>query len=208
VTTTIDRAEINRRNARRSTGPRTPQGKSRSRLNAVKHGCRARLPILPGEDPAAYQRRLDAWTDKFAPRDAVEHYLVERAVHVSRQLDRADRAETARLVEEVHKEDAEMAEGVRTLGTALFRMPGGPGRCDLDGTDSSLLSWPLDPEHSRHPARLVAALEATAVGCDWLRERWAELGEILDAGRTWKPFDRVWAIRLLGRQPLDVVADE
>jgi hypothetical protein len=49
MTTTLDRAEINRRNASKSTGPRTPEGKARSRLNAVKHGCRARLPILPGE---------------------------------------------------------------------------------------------------------------------------------------------------------------
>jgi hypothetical protein len=132
-------------------------------------------------------------------------------VHVSWQLDRADRAETARLADEVHKEDAELAEGVRTLGAALFRTPGRPGRCDLgglDGADSSPLSWPSDPEHSRHPARLVAALEATAAGCDWLRQRWAELGEVLDAGRNWKPFDRVRAILLLGKQPLDVVADD
>ena len=31
MTTTIDRAEINRRNAQKSTGPRTPEGKERSR---------------------------------------------------------------------------------------------------------------------------------------------------------------------------------
>ena len=51
----------NRRNAARSTGPRTQSGKARSRFNALKHGCRAKLPILPGEDPAVYQDRLDAW---------------------------------------------------------------------------------------------------------------------------------------------------
>src|SRR5215468_3244640 len=89
MTTTIDRAEINRRNSMRSTGPKTSEGKSRSRFNAVKHGCRARLPILPGEDPEDYRRRRDAWVDKFAPRDAVETYLVERAVDVSWRLDRA-----------------------------------------------------------------------------------------------------------------------
>ena len=63
------RAEINRRNAQRSTGPKTQAGKERSRFNALKHGCRARLPILPGEDPDAYRDRLDAWIDKFQPRD-------------------------------------------------------------------------------------------------------------------------------------------
>ena len=126
VTTTIDRAEINRRNAARSTGPRTPEGKSRSRFNAVKHGCRARLPILPGEDPEVYQHRLDAWVDKFGPRDAVEHYLVERAVHVSWQLDRADRAEVAGLVADLDREAAQRAEEVRTLGAELFAIPPGP----------------------------------------------------------------------------------
>ncbi len=211
MTTTIDRAEINRRNAARSTGPRTPEGKSRSRFNAVKHGCRARLPILPGEDPEVYQRRLDAWVDKFGPRDAVEHYLVERAVHVSWQLDRADRAELAGLVADLDREAEQRAEEVRSLGSELFAIPPGPiggAPVEIDGAERTLLSWPFEPEHSLHPSRLVAALEATAAGCDWLREEWTELGRILDAGRNWKPFDRVRAIRLLGKQPLDAIADE
>ncbi len=71
------RAEINRRNAARSTGPKSPEAKLKTRFNAVKHGCRARLPILPGEDPDTYQRRLGAWIAKFRPADDVELYLVE-----------------------------------------------------------------------------------------------------------------------------------
>ena len=77
------RAEINRRNAQRSTGPKSQPGKERSRFNPLKHGCRARLPILPGEDPDAYQSRIDVRITKFHPRDAVEAYLVERAVHAT-----------------------------------------------------------------------------------------------------------------------------
>ena len=117
------RAEINRRNAQRSTGPKTQAGKERSRFNALKHGCRARLPILPGEDPEAYQDRLDAWIDKFQPRDAVEAYMVERTVHASWQLDRADRAEVAAMVEATDEQALRRARDVLELGATLFRAP-------------------------------------------------------------------------------------
>ena len=36
-----DRAETNRENARKSTGPRTEAGKQRSSLNALRHGSLA-----------------------------------------------------------------------------------------------------------------------------------------------------------------------
>ena len=49
----------NRQNSRKSTGPRTEAGRNRSRFNAVKHGFRAEKAILPDEDPAALQERLD-----------------------------------------------------------------------------------------------------------------------------------------------------
>src|SRR5262249_44074618 len=110
VTTTIDRGEISKRNGSRSQGPKSPEGKARSRFNALKHDCRANLPILPGEDPEEHRRRHDDWVEKFVPRDAVELFLVERAVHVSWQLERADRAAVARLAAEVEREAAERAE--------------------------------------------------------------------------------------------------
>ena len=55
---------------------------------------------------------------------------------------------------------------------------------------------------------MVDELEGTAQGCTWLLQRWAALGEALDGGRTWRAVDRLRAIRLLGKQPLDAVADE
>ena len=44
----------NRRNAQKSTGPRSAAGKSRARFNALKHGVTAQIPVLPGEDPALF----------------------------------------------------------------------------------------------------------------------------------------------------------
>lgn len=45
----------NRRNAKKSTGPRTPAGKSNVRLNALKHGLTAQSVVLPFEDADAYE---------------------------------------------------------------------------------------------------------------------------------------------------------
>src|SRR5205807_759490 len=92
-----ERAEISRQNGQKSKGPKSPEGKERSRFNALKHGLKAELPVLPGEDPQAYQARLDAWIADLHPSNDLEQTLVERAVTLTWQLDRAERAETARL---------------------------------------------------------------------------------------------------------------
>ena len=41
----------NQRNANKSTGPRTQDGKSISKLNTVKHGLTAESVVIRGEDP-------------------------------------------------------------------------------------------------------------------------------------------------------------
>ena len=54
--------EANRRNAQKSTGPRTVEGKERSRFNALTHGMTAQFDALPGAASRARcrgDRRLD-----------------------------------------------------------------------------------------------------------------------------------------------------
>ena len=59
--------EANRRNAQKSTGPRTEEGKDRSKLNAVKHGMRAETLVLLDEDPQALEDRRAAWRPASCP---------------------------------------------------------------------------------------------------------------------------------------------
>src|SRR6516165_7419238 len=92
-----ERTAINRQNGQKSRGPKSPEGKARSRFNALKHGLKAKTVVLPGEDPQEYQARLDAWITDLNPQNDVELTLVERAVTLTWQLDRAERAEDARL---------------------------------------------------------------------------------------------------------------
>src|SRR5205814_5702508 len=58
------------------------------------------------------------------------------------------------------------------------------------------------------PPRLLLRLEATAAGCRWLLDRWAELGSLWDRGFAWQSPDKLKAIRFLGRQPLDAADSE
>lgn len=197
------RAEINRRNAQLSTGPRSDAGKERVRFNALKHGIRARTAVLPGEEDA-FNARLDAWTSDLQPRDEVERFLVARAVEVSCQLDRASRAREVRRVAARHAgadRFAGQAEDVVALGRRLFRDPVGPlclyPHAAPDDGEVRRVSGSGDPEDPDDPARVVVRLEAMILGCVWLLDRWGELRTILEDGLLWQPPDRLKAIRML-----------
>jgi hypothetical protein len=53
--TSFRQFEANRRNARKSTGPITEEGKQRSRCNAVRHGLTAETVIGALEDAEDYK---------------------------------------------------------------------------------------------------------------------------------------------------------
>jgi hypothetical protein len=56
--TSEKKTEANRRNALKSTGPRTPEGKNAVRPNATRHGLLSKEVPLTGEDAEAL-RQLD-----------------------------------------------------------------------------------------------------------------------------------------------------
>jgi len=70
--------EANRRNAQRSTGPRTPEGKAAVRLNALRHGLRARTVVLPGEDRQEFERLCDVLEGEWQPRTSTELFYLEQ----------------------------------------------------------------------------------------------------------------------------------
>ena len=83
-----NRAASNRNNARHSTGPRTPAGKQRSSLNALRHGLTAASPVLPSEDPAAYEAHRRGFFDEHKPSTPTESQLVQELVDTSWRLNR------------------------------------------------------------------------------------------------------------------------
>ncbi len=84
----IGRAAINRANARHSTGPRTPAGKQRSSLNALRHGLTAASPVIPFEDPAAYESHRRQFFAEYQPATPTETQLVQELIDTSWRLNR------------------------------------------------------------------------------------------------------------------------
>ena len=213
--TTTTRAEINRRNAQKSTGPRTPEGKERSRLNAVKHGLSATIPVLPGEDPDAFRHRLETWADALAPGDVVEQFLVEQAATASWKIERADRVEAARLAAAVRDADAERQAGRREEADRLGQVLLGRDGLAPDPDLAQEVLQILDPgvqarpdADGRDPLRsILDRLESCAEGCAWLLARWAELRAPLERDLDWNEDQLVEAVRLSGRQPLNMTPE-
>src|SRR5262245_53740954 len=91
----LKQIEANRRNALKSTGPTTLEGKLRSRCNAVRHGLTAETVIAALEDSEDYQAFEAAVISDYDAESAVERELVLRLANVLWRLRRATGIETA-----------------------------------------------------------------------------------------------------------------
>src|SRR3954469_11405684 len=191
----------NRRNSKKSTGPRTNAGKAIAGLNALKHGRRAKVvaPVLPQEDPRELDAKIRQWVEDLRPEGEAQRKLVERAAKIDWGIDRAERCETARLAIRVKKaqfrSEQKDAERVCDLGRKLLYMAG-PRLLPTSG-----------PPWDDNPAAFLRGLEATAEGCRWLLERWTELGNLLKREVIWTLTDLYKSIRLQGKHPVDAVND-
>ena len=91
----LKQIEANRRNALKSTGPTTQEGKERSRCNALRHGLTAETIIAALENAEDYQAFEAAVTADYDAETAVERELVLRLASVLWRLRRATGIETA-----------------------------------------------------------------------------------------------------------------
>ena len=71
------RAEINRENAQKSTGPKTEAGKQASSRNAFKHSLYSERLIVPGEDPAEFDELRATLRHEHQPVNSTEELLVD-----------------------------------------------------------------------------------------------------------------------------------
>jgi len=119
--TSAARMAANRRNSQLSTGPRTPEGKERSRANAVKHGLTGSGIALPAEDKAVVAERFLTIQAELAPATLVGAALAHQVALMTVRLQRAARYEAAALAARVRGaaiafDDAREAEAEKLLG--------------------------------------------------------------------------------------------
>jgi hypothetical protein len=73
------RIAANRRNAQKSTGPKTSHGKAMSSWNSTRHGLLSnRLPLLYGRSKKRFNRLLRSLQQDLEPVGALEEVLVEK----------------------------------------------------------------------------------------------------------------------------------
>ncbi len=78
--TSQEQTEANRRNALKSTGPKSTKGKSRSSSNALKHGLLAKDIVLPSEDEQEFEGLRRALITELEPEGSLEEQFAERIV--------------------------------------------------------------------------------------------------------------------------------
>jgi hypothetical protein len=166
------RLAANRRNALRSTGPKTEEGKQKSRANALKHGLCA--SVVVAEDAKLVQQRASDWFDALKPQNEFQSWLVDEVAIISLRIDRCERMErrsrdVKAMKAELCWEDDRRLDAVR-LGGLL----------------------------SKRPDEVVEELRRTPQGCEWLMARWAMLAHVADLKGSWTLEQSRLAFDLLG----------
>jgi hypothetical protein len=117
--TSARKAEANRQNAQKSTGPKTPAGKAAVRLNALRHGLLSEDIVLPGEDEEALRRLAERLRAELQPVGELESLLVDRITSLLWRLRRLERVEAGIFVRGSYRVVGDL--DTSTLGLAFVR---------------------------------------------------------------------------------------
>ena len=164
------RAEINRQNAQKSTGPKTEAGRMNSRINSLRNGSRTvivdhtgapGLALLSGEDIAEY-RAMDAEYSRYlSPRDRVETGIVQRIVDAQWRQLRNSRLQTLEL-------ESCLADVRETESPGVA--PQMVGAIDLMMANRMALDAKIPQQLQREEAALVRLINASLRELNMLRK--------------------------------------
>ena len=98
------RKQASRANGARSRGPTTPEGKSRSSYNAIRHGLLANCVVLRTEPRESFEALLNQYVERFTPLDDVEFGMIEEMASCYWRLRRGWAIETELLNTGIQKQ--------------------------------------------------------------------------------------------------------
>ena len=121
--------EANRRNAQKSTGPKSPEGKAKSAQNSLRHGLLAKTVVADTEDRDAFEQLLTDLNEHYQPVGPMETIHVEKIAFCYWRMMRCSSHE-AGLIEhkqavlekefnEDHKTDEQIDKELQALETKL-----------------------------------------------------------------------------------------
>ena len=108
----------NRRNALKSTGPKTDTGRTIVRWNALRHGTFSPFPLLPGESKTDFIALRDAYLSLYQPENQSEQFLVNRMILAAWRLSRLAAMEV-RVIRAHGRAEREHVEWIADLLASL-----------------------------------------------------------------------------------------
>lgn len=179
------RLVANRSNAQRSTGPRTPEGKARSALNALKHGNSARTCIA-ARDQQRNERLAVRIAADFEPQSPYERSLVSR---MSRCIIVAQRLQSEEEADYQRRRRRALDRWENSRVRSLSKL--------IDGFKKN-----ADAFASLRP------LSRRSDGCDFLAAQWTHLRRMLaERAGGWKMGHARRALRLLACTRVPTIRD-
>jgi hypothetical protein len=180
-----DRSEAqkaaSRENGKKSQGPTSPEGKKKSRQNALKHGLAGAGVVLPDDLKQEVEAEILIFERGLKPQGEFEQRLVHKAAVSSAKFMRIAAAELTRAYD--RQRQALDRWDTKQMKSALKH-----ARC-------------LDPRHTGtviENAQSLVDLENSTAGCRLMVQAWDDLIESLETNRAWSPNELNRVARLLG----------
>ena len=95
--------EANRANSLKSTGPKSDEGKLRSKGNALKHGLTARKHLIVGDDPIEFEEYRDNLWCELQPKTVLQEEMVMQIITTGWKIRRYQMIETGLFNHEAFK---------------------------------------------------------------------------------------------------------
>jgi hypothetical protein len=169
--------EANRRNAERSTGPKSELGKSQSRRNSTKHGLAGESAELEATLSPEFQERRAKWAAEQNPVGEEGHWALDRVVAATFRIERCE-GTIDRITTDIQQRASLAWE-----------------------QDQAVEAAQVAARLTKDPVLASRQLQTTLAGVGLLIEAWLGLATALQTAGEWSELEASIALDLLGASP-------